>query len=327
MKSLCILFASFMGITTMGGIADGQEPDYGDLPVAITSFGATVDGGSLFVYGGNASDAHHYYREGQNNKLWRLDLKQGGEWKTIAEGPYLQGLALVADEGKIYRLGGLMALNDKEEDQELESTDEVACLDPAKGDWSELPPLPEPRSSFDAAVLDHVIYVIGGWQLENGNEHWLETAYKLDLKADEPKWEKIANPPHVRRANSVGTHGNVVVSVGGMGEVGGPSKGVMVYHPQSDQWTEGPEVPGEAMDGFGTAAFRVGDALCVSTVSGQLLRLNDDATAWEKLTPVETGRFFHRMVPVDSNHVLIVGGTAMRGGKLKSVELVELKQQ
>ena len=49
----------------------------------------------------------------------RLDLKNGKAWESLGKGPGLQGLALVAHNNKLYRLGGFAAKN-KEGDRALE---------------------------------------------------------------------------------------------------------------------------------------------------------------------------------------------------------------
>src|SRR5690606_6861170 len=122
----------------------------------------------------------------QSKELTRLDLKQG-KWETLAEGPPLQGLAMVAHDGKLYRVGGFTAKNDEGEDHDLWSQDSFASFDLQEGKWQDLPSLPEPRSSHDAAVVGDTLYVAGGWSMQGGDEaHWHTTAWKLDLTQDSP---------------------------------------------------------------------------------------------------------------------------------------------
>lgn len=156
----------WMLVTVPGpGSSRGEYPP---LPETVTSFGAALIEDMLYVYGGHTGRAHQYYQEGQAKTLWRLNLAQPEAWKALGEGPGLQGLALVADGGKLYRIGGFTARNQQGEPSDLWSQADVASYDPAAERWDELPALPEPRSSFDAAVLDGKIYVIGGMQAEGG---------------------------------------------------------------------------------------------------------------------------------------------------------------
>ena len=296
-----------------------------DLPQPVTSFGAAAVAGDVYLYGGHAGSAHKYSREGQSGTLWRLRLEPTPQWTPLAKGPRLQGLALVAHGGKLIRLGGFEARNREAEEQDLWSTDEVACFDPARKEWSTMPPLPEPRSSFDAVVLGDRVYVAGGWQLQgDGQTVWHRTAYVLDLAADEPRWNALPEPPFVRRALALAAHDGKLYVLGGMQQDGGPTTRVDVFDPASRTWSRCASLPGEPMDGFGCAAVAAGGRLYASVVSGHLLRLKPDQTAWEVVAELDRGRFFHRMLPVGSDHLLILGGANMSVGKFPEVDRVRL---
>src|SRR5262245_9492229 len=66
------------------------------LPEAITSFGAAVSDGYLYVYGGNTGKTHQYSSELQSNRFRRLNLAQPGSWEDLPGEGKLQGLAMVA---------------------------------------------------------------------------------------------------------------------------------------------------------------------------------------------------------------------------------------
>lgn len=301
---------------------------FSDLPEAVTSFGAAVVGDNLYVFGGHTGDAHHYYYEAQNGSLQRLPLKKGAKWETVAEGPKLQGLAMVAHGDKLYRLGGFTAMNKQEEEgRNLVSQADSAVFDLKSGKWSDLPKLPEPRSSFDAAVLGDTIYVLGGWAMngEDKDSNWHKTAYALDLSKENAAWTALPEPPFQRRALSVGVQDGKIYAIGGMQEDGGPTTRVDVYDPQAKTWSEGPALPGAKMDGFGTSAFPVDGKLYVSTMSGRLVRLADDGKSWETVGGLTNARFFHRMLPVGDSELIFVGGANMGIGKFTEVDVVHLK--
>ncbi len=296
-----------------------------DIPETVTSFGAAVAGGRLYYYGGHTGSAHSYSAEGQSNSLWSIDLKNGGEWKNHGQGPRLQGLALVADAGKLYRLGGFTAKNAEGEKHDLWSSDSFASYDPATGKWTDLPPLPERRSSFDAAVLDHKIYVIGGWSMgEEEQNQWHTTAWVFDLKADQPEWTALPSPPFQRRALSVAAYNGKIYAIGGMQSDGNVTTNTTIYDPAEKTWTAGPSLIGSGMTGFGTSSFATGGTLYVSTYDGTLQKLSADGKQWEMLGNLENARFFHRMVPVDDNRLVFLGGSNMRIGKFEEVEILEL---
>lgn len=307
--------------------ADPQKPapssPYPVLPELVTSFGAAICDNALYVYGGHTGKAHSYYRSAQARTLRRLDLKDGKAWESLGEGPELQGLAMVAHGGKLYRLGGFTAMNEEGQEHDLRSTADVASFDTAKKEWQPMSPLPEPRSSFDAAVLGDKVYVIGGWQLKGDEESvWHKTAYALDLKSDNGAWELLPEPPFQRRALAVAAHDGKIFAVGGMQAEGGPSTRVDVFDPTTGKWSIGPSLEGEPMEGFGCSAFATGGKLYVSTIRGNLHRLSADAKSWEIVSQLPSARFFHRMLPLSEQALLVVGGASMETGKFEKVEVI-----
>ncbi len=296
------------------------------LSEPVTSFGAAVSGPFLYLYGGHTGAAHSYSQAEQGRSLWRLTVKSG-EWQRLADGPPLQGLALVAHNGRLYRIGGFTAKNEAGAEHDLWSESSVACFDPQVGRWTDLPPLPEPRSSFDAAVLGDSIYVVGGWTLQGeADSDWHDTAWKLDLSQSSPQWEALPPPPFQRRALAVAAHHGKIYAIGGMQSAGGPSRRVDVFDPSTGQWSQGPDILGDdEMTGFGASAFATGGRLYVSTIRGTLQRLSADSSSWEMVGETPTPRFFHRMLPQDDSHLLVVGGASMTQGKFDTVEVLTVK--
>jgi len=298
---------------------------YPVIPEMVTSFGAAIAGNVLYTYGGHTGGAHAYWDKTQAHTLRGLDLKQGKAWEAFGTGPGLQGLAMVAHGGKLYRIGGFVARNQEGEEHDLWSQANMACYDPATKQWTELSPLPEPRSSFDAAVLGDKLYVIGGWQLAGDAESkWHTTAYELDLGADARQWQALPEPPFQRRALSVAAHDGKIFVLGGMQAQGGPTTRVDIFDPATGRWSQGPALQGEPMDGFGSSAFATGGRLYVSTYSGKLQRLSEDGESWEVLGQLDRARFFHRMLPLSPTQLIVVGGASMETGKFDQVDVIEV---
>ena len=219
------------------------------------------------------------------------------------------------------RLGGFDARNSVDEEQDLWTVADCASYDPATEKWTELPPMPEPRSSFDATAIGDMIYVVGGWKMQGDKDaEWLDSAYSLDLSASEPQWRALPQAPFQRRALSVGYQQNKLYAIGGMQPDGKVSLAVATFDPATNQWGEGPSLSGEAMEGFGSACCHAQGRLYVSTSSGKLLRLNADGSAWESVGQLSAGRFFHRLLPAGNGRLIAIGGASMQTGKFKSVE-------
>lgn len=313
-----------------------------DLQEPVTSFGAAVLNDALYLYGGHTGSAHSYSKAEQGRQLMKLSLKTG-KWEKLADGPGLQGLALVAHGKKLYRVGGFTAMNEEGEDHVLVSQNYAACFDPATSTWGDLPALPEPRSSHDAAVLGDTIYVVGGWAMNGkGDSDWHDTAWKMDLTADELKWEAITAPTFQRRAIAAAAHNGKLYVVGGMQSEGGPTTKTSVYDPASNKWSEGPalfvkadpepkegEKPTHSMSsggmtGFGASAFATGGSLYVTTVQGTLQELSDDGAKWNVISDKVTPRFFHRLLPMNAGQLVVVGGSNMSSGKFEEVEVIDV---
>ncbi|OYW23525.1 MAG: hypothetical protein B7Z55_03460 [Planctomycetales bacterium 12-60-4] len=294
------------------------------LDPPVTSFGGAIVGDYAYVYGGHLGDAHHYSEPGQSGRFARLNLKHPSQWEDLASVPKRTGLAMVPYKGKVIRIGGFVATNKDEEKDALVSMADVASYDPATNTWAELTALPKGRSSLDALVIGDSLYVVGGWFMNAGEETvWHDSALVADLTQSPIVWKELPNPPFHRRALSLGEWKGQLVAIGGMQEKGGPTKATAIYNPATQTWSDGPELQGNNMDGFGSSAFAIGDTLYVTTMSGKLQRLSHDGGRWDVIAQVAHPRFFHRMLPTADGKLLIVGGASMQTGKVAEVELID----
>ena len=247
--------------TTSAKISDRKIPD---LPVGITSFGGARIGSRVYLYGGWMGGAHNYYASGQNREIIAIDLDNPQEWKTVAETAGLQGLAMVAHNGKLYRIGGFDARNKEGDDQDLHSVADFAVFDFESKEWKSLAPMPTPRSSTDAVVIGDTIYVVGGWTMKGKDEEttWCETAISINLADKNPQWATLPAPPFQRRAISLGFQGDQLYVIGGMQPSGKTTRKVGVFDLKTRKWSDGPEIPGDSnFEGFGSSSFNVGGKL------------------------------------------------------------------
>ena len=304
-----------------------------ELPEGVTSLGAAVSGGFLYYYGGHPGRAHHYSRDEQSDKFRRLNLADpAAGWEDLPGGPTLQGLAMVPHPaGGVLRVGGFTARNAVEDEPDLHSVPAVARFDPSTGEWADLPDLPGGRSSFDAAVLNDKVYVLGGWMMAGPEgEAWHGTGLVADLTAETLEWTDLPVPPRPRRALSVAAapdagEAGLIYMIGGMLPEGEVTRRVDIYDPMKETWTRGPDLAGDEMDGFGSAAFGVGDAVYATTLTGKVQRLRAGAAAWEVLGELDNARFFHRLLPDPTSGgetpaFLLLGGGSMENGRFTAVE-------
>jgi N-acetylneuraminic acid mutarotase len=232
---------------------------------------------------------------------------------------------MVGHGGKLYRIGGWEARKVADK-WELFSTRDFARFDPRDGKWEDLAPLPQGRSSHDAAVSGSKLYVIGGWELGDKNGGvWHETAYMCDLADAKPQWQETAKPPFNRRALAVAAHAGKIYVIGGMDDSNEVTTDVNVFDEKASTWSKGPAIPGQGFDGFGTSAFGTPQGLFVTTTSGGLYRLSDDGKSWSEAGKLKHPRNFHRLLDAGVGRLLAVGGTS-RGEKVAQVELIQLPE-
>lgn len=288
------------------------------LETPVTSFGASVLDGRLYLAGGYHGEPHRYDREGQSATLVRLGNDGAWEPREPME-VALQGFALVTLGDALVRCGGSRIDNAPGDPTDMHSVWSCARYVPPTDTWEPFAELPAPRSSFDAAVLDGRIYAIGGWNIEGDQEH---TTFTDEMAVYDPAtgaWTTSACPVS-RRALAVVATSHAIVAIGGMESGRAISAAVDVYDPSTGAWSTGPEFPS---DGFGMSAAAIGDVIYASGQSGTLYAWTLGTPAWTEVRSLVQPRFFHRLVPLDGS-LLAVGGIASMttDGRVRLVESV-----
>lgn len=291
---------------------------------AVNSFGGAVLGKWLYTYGGHVGETHVYNVNTTSKHFRRLNLEDGKTWEDLPMGPDLQGLSLVSDGKFLYRVGGMVAKNQPGETDNLRSTAEFAKFDPETNTWTDMPPMPEPRSTHDAFILDRTLYVFGGWDMDGEIDEsvFLDTAVAIDLDKPEAGWRSFPQP-FQRRALSVAPHGGRLYVLGGLIGGGGlkVDRSVDIYDPATGEWTKGPDLPGrDRVEGFGPSGFDIDGRLYYSGMTGRIFRLNDAGDAWEAIGGWAIPRLTHRLLPGPGKTILAVGGAS---GALHQIGVIE----
>ena len=183
-------------LSVAGAAASESQPSYPDLPEPITSFGAEVLNGSIYVLGGHAGEAHHYSVDTTLADFHRLTPDSGSGWEVLPKAVRSQGASLVVHGGLLYRVGGLAPMNAEGEKDALYSLGDFARFDLAKGEWEQLPDMPDARSSHDSVVVGDKLYVLGGWRMagERAGKEWFDTMFVADLSAEKIEWTEVPQP-------------------------------------------------------------------------------------------------------------------------------------
>lgn len=301
--------------------ADSSHPQLHQLlkplPESLTSFGAMTQDGYLYVFSGHNGEMHSFSRDSLNPKFRRVQFDNpDAQWEELSMDAPAQSVSLVSDGRVIYRIAGLSFNNSASEPQSFHSTNNFASYDPGTDQWTQLAPLPEGRSSLDAAILGRSIYVVGGWNLQgesSGDAQWHESMLRFDLDDPQAGWQTLPGPGYKVRALTVAAHGDRIVALGGMTPRGFTRK-VAIYDTISKIWSEGPELLADhAAAGFASSAFSLAGNLYNAGASGILYRLSPDASAWQVADHLMFPRNFLRLLPAGQDRLLAIGGTGAVG--------------
>jgi N-acetylneuraminic acid mutarotase len=302
------------------------------LPTPLTSFGAASTNGYSYVFGGHMGKAHEYSTATASGSLRRLSLTELHAWEDLPGAIALQSTGVTAWNGKIYLIGGMQPQNEPGQPSKLVSMSEAAVFDPEKRAWTDLPSLPEPRSSHAVAVLEGKLYAVGGWPLHVGvpepeggktaSKKYHDTMAVLELAHPDAGWKTLPES-FKRRALAAAAFKGKIWCLGGMTEDNELSAEVDVYDLATNQWSKGPDVPGDQVKGFGCAALATADALYLSPAGKQIYRLSADGKNWDKCAKLAKGRYFHQLVPVSAGKLMAIGGTS-DGIAIADVEIVSV---
>ncbi len=293
------------------------------LPIPVSSLGAVACDGQLYVYGGHVAPVHTYSTEAVTGRFFRRPLGGAGAWEELPSGPGLQGMNIAAHGGRIHRVGGMDPRNPPDKPAENFSVATVSVYDPATRGWTDLLPLPEPRSSHDVAVIGDTLYVVGGWNmLGHDGEDWCDEMLSLNLTDPKAGWKKLPQP-FVRRALIAAVAGGKLFVIGGFTDEEDVSLDVDIFDPATGTWSKGPSLSGDSMNGFAPAACAIDGRIHVSVADGSVHRLAADGSQWEPVASV-VPRIVHRAVPDGDAHMILVGGAA-NSDNLDLVERVPVR--
>ena len=319
------LIVALACLTTAAAAAEPrtEAKSFAPLPLAVSSFGAAVVDGYVYVYGGHAGKTHEYSTDSVSHKFYRLKLDEGKVWEELPGGPGLQGLALVAYKGHIYRVGGMQPRNAPGADADNVSVATCACYNPAAKTWENLPDMPAGRSSHDAVMAGSKLIVVGGWDMKGGDKEseWHSSALILDLDKQPLKWETVKQP-FVRRSLTAAALDGKVFVMGGINEEDSIELKVDVFDSANNRWTLSTPLPGPKSNGFSAASCVADGQLNVSLGDGKVARLKADGTAWQEVAKLKQPRIVHRMVAAN-DHLLLVLGGASKNGNVTMTETVK----
>ena len=276
---------------------------------------ATAWAGRMHVVGGYGEGRvdrpyHHVYDPTQDRWHNAAPLPRGANH-----------VAVVADAGRVYALGGFT-------EQNRNADDNAYGYEVAADRWTRIAPLPRPRGAAAAVALNGRIHLIGGAsdpKLERASVGWHE-AYD----PAEDRWATLKALPAARDHVGCVAHGNRIHVIGGRFNTFEYNTALHhVYLPDRDTWDERAPLP-TARSGHGTVIYggrfyaMGGEAGLVergritqAKVFGQMESYDPGADTWTRHAPMPTPRHAVAAVTI-GEWIYVAGGGAVTGGAVQS---------
>lgn len=207
---------------------------------------AALDG-MLYVFGGyDFPCCANYPWPYGNDNAWRYD-PQAKTWKTLAPLPRKLGAGMAAAfEGKIYVFAGT-------DSGQFHSVPFVHEYDPAANAWRARASMRNAREHVKGAVVDSLIYVIGGHS-KPGSQKINQPA----VEAYSPRsntWYDKGTMPSPRGGIGVAYLGGKIYAFGGEGADFTLFSRVDQFDPATGQWTQANNTPSGGIHGHATITW------------------------------------------------------------------------
>ena len=287
-----------------------------DMPIPRSEMAwATAWAGRMHVVGG--------YGEGQFNRAYHTVYDPASDrWYDAAPLPRgANHVAVVADAGRVYALGGFI-------EQNRACDDHAYVYEVASDRWREIARLPRPRGAAAATMLEGRLHLIGGATDpadERASIAWHEV---YDPATD--RWERRRPLPAGRdHVGCVTWNGRIHVIGGRFNTFQFNTDQHHVYIPARDFWEELAPMP-TPRSGHGMVIYRDrffcmgGEGGIIergvardAKVFGQMESYDPASNSWQSHAPMPTPRHAVAAVTI-GDWIYVAGGGAVLGGMVQS---------
>ena len=207
---------------------------YGEpLPAPRHHIALVNNNGFLYAVGGFARDRNGGWQ--MRTDCWRTGALDE-RWDEMASLPHPQAESVVASlNGNIHVVGGRSPAGSQNSNWNHHiDSGEHWVFNPGSNSWKAAAPLPTPRNSSASAVVNGILYVIGGRTVSDGNQSTVEV---YDPLSD--RWERARPMPKAQAGLAAAVLNGKIYAFGG--EYFSPAGGGVFaesweYDPRSDQW-------------------------------------------------------------------------------------------
>jgi N-acetylneuraminic acid mutarotase len=266
---------------------DGTWTTKAPMPAPRLGIAAGVANGVLYVVGE------------QRNYPSTLPLEAYGpstdSWANLAPAPVLvNGAGVGTIDGVLYFVGG-MTTNQFGGGEILGLNQ---AYNPSTNTWTGRAHMPTARVGAGVAVVDGILYAIGG---DSFGQQALRTVEAYDPKTN--SWTTKAPMPTPRTVPAVVECGGLIYALGGYGAGVGPLylqpplSTVERYDPKTDTWTSEPPIPipmaysgAGVLDGLIYVVGGVTGGATSQTLTAAVYAFDPERHTWSTVTPMPTAR-------------------------------------
>ncbi len=205
--------------------------------------GFTTDGEDIFFAGGHTSNGKNTQHIFGTAEVWRYNVADDS-YTRLPDLPEARGSGVMEYfDGKLYFFGGSV-LGRKTDTGELFILD----LSTEGATWSEGETMPNPRNHLASAVLNGLIYAVGGQ-----HDHDSKLTTQADVHTYDPEtdtWAQVSSLPKAisHHTNSTFVVGGRIIVLGGEVDHLKGIDDVVAYDPETDVWSELTPMPVAAVD-------------------------------------------------------------------------------
>jgi N-acetylneuraminic acid mutarotase len=300
-RDFIILLTSLMLIGLLETTSMSQEAgtwtQKADMPTARCIMDSAVVDGKIYVIGGapvsqGAIAVVEEYDPATDTWRTRADMPTARQMETVA-----------AVDGIIYVIGGNEGLPAGDRDLSV-----VEAYDPATDTWTRKADMPAARCGPTSAVVNGIIYVIGGMSATPAGYQADDVEVLSTVEAYDPatdKWTRKADMPTARYYSAACVVDGRIYVFGGKTEWGEVFVStVEVYDPATDTWTQASDMPGARREHSASVVagkmYIIGGDRVPGTPTPLIVDVYDPSTdTWTTATRIPYPKWFHTAAVVD----------------------------
>ena len=215
---------------------------------SYTRFAMTILDDKVITAGGETKD---------HQVVKKVLVLCAGQWKNYSEMPTARcNATAVGHHSKLIVVGGTLNMEGK---VTVLSTTEL--LDTTNGCWYTCNSLPSPHYQLKAAIMNDVLYLLGGFDQGRNQSPKVYTASLDTLSTHRLNWESAPSTPYCLSAPVV-LHNSFLVTIGGVQEsdINKVSSEVCTFNTSTSQWKPLTTLPTTRI---GSAVVTVDDKILV----------------------------------------------------------------